>query len=673
MAQITDAAATGVDLDEFLGNELADQTGETAEPKAPAAKPARGLALVAADALFHAALQAGQPGAKIADGEVIIVEAPSADWLRPVMEAAPFALFGWLEPLQKFRGLRAQAQADECPYRVFECLGSKEKPQDSVVNEIAAEIVEGCTIIIVTADIHLAVPKPIRDSADHILVLKHPTADWLNRVLAEAIGDNQIEAGRHINFADIKPDMLKLAVRRGQSADDFVRRLTKLAVAARRPDQVAKLSLDDLHGMPEVIKWAKSLAADICDYKAGRLAWSDMDRGALMWGPPGVGKTLAARTIADYCGVAFFATSYSAWQGTGSGHLGDVTRAARVVFLEARKAAPAIIFLDELDTIGSRENDSKHSEWWRSIINMLLEEMDGASAREGVIVIGATNYPGNLDPALKRSGRLDREIEIGLPDAHALEQIFKVYLGDALPKAYLVRLAGLAIGHTGADVAAWVRRARRTARATRRDIVFEDVLHEIVGEAAEHDPAELHRIGVHEAGHALIATLQNPAAPPSLMIGRGGKLGGRTAISATSRRVITPKEVDNMLMLALAGRAAEEIICGEVSAGAGGPAHSDLAKATRLAAMAEASYCLGSTGLIWSDMENAELLHSQLALRPGTEAAVRHRLEQAYEAAKVTITAHQPVIQQLAAALVERIVLMPEEVGEIIKGGLALD
>ena len=284
-----------------------------------------------------------------------------------------------------------------------------------------------------------------------------------------------------------------------------------------------------------------------------------------------------------------------------------------------------------------------------------------------MIVIGATNYPGNLAPALKRAGRLDREIEIGLPDANALEQIFKVYLGDALPKPDLVRLASLAIGHTGADVAAWVRRARRTARATRREIVFEDVLHEIVGETAERDPAELYRVGVHEARHTLIATLQNPAAPPSLMIGHGGQ----TALSAAFNRVITPARVENMLILALADRADEEIICGEVSAGAGGPAHCDLAKATRLAAMAEASYCTGSTGLTWTDVDNTEQLQAQLALRPGTEAAVRLRLVQSYEAAKAMIAAHQPVVEKLAAALVDRIVLTPDEVGGIINAGLS--
>jgi len=253
-----------------------------------------------------------------------------------------------------------------------------------------------------------------------------------------------------------------------------------------------------------------------------------------------------------------------------------------------------------------------------------------------------------------------------------LERIFKIYLGDTLPKADLGRLASLGAGQTGADVAAWVRRARRTARSMRRDINFDDVLREIVGETADCDRTDLYRVAVHEAGHALIATMENPTAPPSLMIGRGGKLGGETTLSPAGRRAITPKQVDNMLALLLAGRAAEEAICGEVSAGAGGSAHSDLAKATKLASLAEASFGLGSTGLSWSDLDSTEQFQAQLALRPGTEAAVRHRLEQAYEAAKVIISAHQPVVEKLAAALVDRIVLTPDEVGEIIKGGMAL-
>ena len=121
----------------------------------------------------------------------------------------------------------------------------------------------------------------------------------------------------------------------------------------------------------------------------------------------------------------------------------------------------------------------------------------------------------------------------------------------------------------------------------------------------------------------------------------------------------------------LAGRAAEEIVCGEISAGAGGPAHSDLAKATKLAAMAEGAYCLGSTGLVWANMDDTELFHTQLSLRPGTELAVRRRLDQAYDAARNTVLAHQSVVEKLAAALVDQVVLTPEAVGGIINGALA--
>ena len=665
MPQDTDPAVVDADLDKFLISAMDELACETPGPEAPPAKPSRDLTLVVADTLFARALQARQSDDKIAPGDVIIVEAPSMDWLRPVMETAPAALLGWQDPSPKCQG--RSIRSDERPFSVFECVTAQGKSRTSLVQEITAEISNGRTIIIVTADIASTVPSALQDSADHILVLKDPAAGWLNSVLMEATGDCHIEAGREIRFQDVNPEMLTLALRRGQSANDFLRRLAKLTASARRSTQGAQLELDDLHGMPEVVRWAKALAADIADYKAGRLSWSDVDRGVLLSGPPGVGKSTVAQAIAAYCGVAFFATSYSAWQSAGTGHLGDVTRAMGADFQEALKAAPSILLIDELDTIPSRERKSEHGDWWHSVNNALLEKLDGASNREGVIVIAATNYPQNLDPALKRAGRLDREIEIGLPDTVALECIFKVYLGDALPKADLVRLANLAIGHTGADVAAWVRRARRTARAARRDITFDDVLREIVGEMAKHDPADTYRIAVHEAGHALLATLQNPAAPPSLMIGRGGQ----TALSAGFTRVITPTYVDNILKLLLAGRAAEEIVCGEISAGAGGPAHSDLAKATKLAAMAEGAYCLGSTGLVWANMDDTELFHTQLSLRPGTELAVRRRLDQAYDAARNTVLAHQSVVEKLAAALVDQVVLTPEAVGGIINGALA--
>lgn len=653
-----------LDLDESSDSGLTAQTGEMPEVDA-SSQPVRDLSVIVAEALFCEALQLGQPCKRIETGNVVIIEAPNQDWVRPVLEAGPAALLGWRERPQ--RRLGQQLPKSERNFCTFEC-SSKDRSRDSLVYEIADEMTKGRTCLIVTADL-AAIPVDLQHSSDNTLVLKNPTSDWLERVLAAVTGDPHLEAGEAIRFQDLKPEMLKLALRPGQSADDFVSRLARLTGSARSQNQNAKLGLDDLHGMPEMISWAKALAADIRAYKAGLLPWSDMDRGVLLSGPPGTGKTTVARAIADHCGIAFFPTSYSTWQGSGAGHLGDVTRAIRTVFHEARKDAPSLVFIDELDSINSRDNSSKHGDWWRSINNTLLEELDGAVAREGVFVLGATNYTTNIDLALKRSGRLDREIEINLPDTNARGRIFQVYLGDALPQPDIDRLASLASGHTGADVAAWVRRARRTARAARRDINYGDVLNEIVGETNERDPEDMYRIAVHEAGHALLVTRANPSTPPALLLGRGGKLGGQTALSAAFKQILTSKDVDKLLMALLAGRAAEHVICGDVSAGAGGPAHSDLGRATRLAAMAEASYCFGSTGLLWADMNSADQIQSQLALRPGTEAAVRRRLDEAHEAATAVIVANRPVVERLAEALVERFVLTPADVGELIDGG----
>ncbi len=670
MTQNTEAPTRRREAKEHGNGEPTEQTDDMfgSEPELP--KPTRDLALIAADALFQVTPQSDHLKQEIKDGDVIIIVAPHHEWVGPISEIAPTKLLGCHEPTAECR--RRRGHTDDRPFRVIECDRPEERFRESLVKEVADYTAAGRTVVIVTADLDRNIPKTLQDAADHMLQLKEPATDWLARVATEATGDDQVEVSGHIKFADLRPELLKLAVRRGQSANDFVRRVAKLNTAPERADPTEKLKLDDLHGMPELVKWARGLAVDIADFKAGRLQWADMDRGVLLSGPPGVGKTLGARTVADHCGVPFFVASYSAWQATGSGHLGDVTRAIAADFEAAIKAAPSILFIDELDSIPSRASGSRHREWWRSINNTLLEKLDGAASREGVIVIGATNYPQSLDPALKRSGRLDREIEIGLPNAKALQKIFKVYLGEVLQGEDLVRLAGVSVGRTGADVAAWVRRARRTARSSARDIVFDDVLREVIGDAPERDAASTYRIAIHEAGHALVATLTDPDAPPAVMIGGTGGTAGGTIIDVPTQGVTTHKEVEQLLVLLLAGRAAEEVILGEASAGAGGPARSDLARATKIAAIAEAAYGLGSTGLMWADMENGEQFQSSMALRAGTESAVRLRLAQAYDSAKTLILAHRYVVEKLAETLVRRTVLSPEEVREITKGKLSL-
>ena len=147
----------------------------------------------------------------------------------------------------------------------------------------------------------------------------------------------------------------------------------------------------------------------------------------LLVGAPGTGKTSLARAIAKECDVKFVCGSAARWQSAGA--LDSHLRAMRADFDEARRYAPAILFIDELDSIGSRERlDSQHSTYQTDVINALLEQIQGIQSTETVIVIGATNYPDMVDPALRRSGRLDQVIEIPLPNIDGLEQIYKYYL-----------------------------------------------------------------------------------------------------------------------------------------------------------------------------------------------------------------------------------------------------
>jgi SpoVK/Ycf46/Vps4 family AAA+-type ATPase len=202
--------------------------------------------------------------------------------------------------------------------------------------------------------------------------------------------------------------------------------------------------------------------------------------------------------------VPLIATSYGEWQSSGDGHLGDVTKAITAAFKRARAAVPCILFIDELDSVQSRGGATRHDDWWTAIINCLLAELDGVEGREGVVVVGASNFAERVDAAIRRSGRLDREIRIRLPDAEALALILRGYLGEDLAGEDLHPVAIRAIGGTGADCERWVRGARRRARHAGRPMAAEDLLAEIRGEPDSRRTVEFGtRVAVHEAGHVI--------------------------------------------------------------------------------------------------------------------------------------------------------------------------
>lgn len=189
------------------------------------------------------------------------------------------------------------------------------------------------------------------------------------------------------------------------------------------------LSIETLPGYGKAKSWALDLKADLDDYRASVLSWSDMSTKLLLSGPPGTGKTTFARALCNSLQVPLIISSVSTWlQGA---HLSDVLNRMTRTFAEARAVAPAILFIDEIDGIGKRQPaEREYADYWNGVVNKALELLDGAVKGEGLIVVGATNRPEQIDEALKRSGRLETHIEIPRPDTATLAEIFRHHLGD---------------------------------------------------------------------------------------------------------------------------------------------------------------------------------------------------------------------------------------------------
>ncbi|SDB21629.1 AAA family ATPase [Belnapia rosea] len=423
--------------------------------------------------------------------------------------------------------------------------------------------------------------------------------------------------------------------------------------------------------MDAAVAWGNDLARDLEAYAAGRLSWVDIDRGCLLAGPPGTGKTTFARALAAACGVPLIVGSYSMWQASKEGYLSDLLKAMAATFDEAWKAAPAILFVDELDSFYSRGADSRHRDWWIAVVGALLEHLDGVVGREGVVVVGATNHPEMVDPAITRSGRLDRIIAVPIPDQRALAAIFRVHLGEDLAGVDLTRAALLALGGTGADCERWARGAQRRARKAARPMMLDDLLTEIRG-AGEVSPAGARRIvAVHEAGHALVQVLEQPGTLQHVSIREDNQSSGHTAVS-TPNRDVTEAWLGMHLRRFLAGRAAEEVVLGQVTGGAGVPINSDLGRATWLAANAETAIGMSAEPLLWLGLWNERDLAPLLMNRPDLARRVEARLNAAYEGVCRRLREHRTTLDVLVTELQEREVLTGAEVEAIVQAGRRL-
>jgi ATP-dependent Zn protease len=319
----------------------------------------------------------------------------------------------------------------------------------------------------------------------------------------------------------------------------------------------------------------------------------------------------------------------------------------RNAFIQARKLAPAILFIDELDGISDRSRlQGDYVEYWSQIVNLLLELLAGIDDREGVVVVGATNHPDMIDPAVRRAGRLDQTITIDLPETDDLCQIFRFYLKDDLADADLVPLALAARGRTGADVESWVRRARSTARRRNRVVKIDDVMHEIKGEQAKlpHDLRNI--VAIHEAGHIVVGAALGCYEPDRAWITHNGGLT-IGEVNATSH--LTLRGLENIITMLLGGRAAEKLMLGaeEVTIGSGLGDQSDLQKATDIACDIETRFGFGECGLVrLPDSSRALMLHDR-----ETVASIRNRLQRCHLKAETIIQLHCAAILEIATAL----------------------
>ena len=432
---------------------------------------------------------------------------------------------------------------------------------------------------------------------------------------------------------------------------------------------------------------AKENLAEIVDYLHNPKKYTDvgasMPKGVLLVGPPGTGKTMLAKAVAGEAGVPFFSMSGSEFVemfvGMGASKVRDL-------FKQAKEKAPCIVFIDEIDAIGQKRNAGSGmggNDEREQTLNQLLTEMDGFESNNGVIILAATNRPESLDPALTRPGRFDRRVPVELPDLAGREAILKVHARKIKTAADVDfhTIARMAAGTSGAELANIINEAALRAVRAGRTVVTQADLEEsievvIAGYQKKNailSDQEKRVVAYHEIGHALVAALQTSSAPVqkiTIIPRTSGALGYTMQVETADKNLLTKEELENKIATLTGGRAAEEVVFGQITTGAS----NDIEQATKLARAMITRYGMNDE----FDMVAFETVNNQylggdtsLACSAETQQAIDRKVVALVKAqhakARQLLEEHRAALDRLAQYLYEKETITGEEFMQLLR------